>query len=143
MIDARKVHMMTKIARYESGIGKKEEKIYRRYSRRTYLAVKQLETLLALTIAYATGSILYSMQYITDILTDSFPLSYSSAFLRLGIGYLLFVGVGMIITGKIYARRYDQLKEHIRQYNYELYRLNRYLDESSRQEAGSKHDKVN
>ena len=51
MIDPKKVRLMTKLAVYEEGPGKKDLKI-NCYSKRTYVNIKQLESIIAVTVAY-------------------------------------------------------------------------------------------
>ena len=54
MIDPKKVRLMTKLAVYEEGPGKKDLKI-NCYSKRTYVNIKQLESIIAITVAYLLG----------------------------------------------------------------------------------------
>ena len=50
MIDPKKVRLMTKLAVYEEGPGKKDLRI-NGYSKRTYVNIKQLESVIAITAA--------------------------------------------------------------------------------------------
>ena len=79
MIDPKKVRLMTKLAVYEEGPGKKDLKI-NCYSKRTYVNIKQLESIIAITVAYLLGLGLYCFGIYTDIIGIEVPLSeiYSS-----------------------------------------------------------------
>ena len=54
MIDPKKVRLMTKLAVYEEGPGKKDLRI-NGYSNRTYVNIKQLESVIAIPAAYILG----------------------------------------------------------------------------------------
>ena len=58
MIDPKKVRLMTKLAVYEEGPGKKDLRI-NGYSKRTYVNIKQLESVIAITAAYILAMVLY------------------------------------------------------------------------------------
>ena len=60
MINPKKVRLMTKLAVYEEGPGKKDLRI-NGYSKRTYVNIKQLESVIAITAAYCSCS--YSLRY--------------------------------------------------------------------------------
>ena len=79
MIDPKKVRLMTKLAVYEEGPGKKDLKI-NCYSKRTYVNIKQLESIIAITVAYLLGLGLYCFGIYTDFTGIEVPLSeiYSS-----------------------------------------------------------------
>lgn len=76
MINPKKVRLMTKLAVYEEGPGKKDLRI-NGYSKRTYVNIKQLESVIAITAAYILAMVLYCFGIYTDIMSRglSFPLS--------------------------------------------------------------------
>lgn len=127
MIDATKVRMMTKLAIYESGEGKKELKMHR-YSKGTYLSLKQLEGFFAMTLAYVLGAVLYGSRYYTEIVTKGFAFDY-----RLLSGQLLFVYViallvNFIVTDRTERLRYGRMMAHIAEYDKNLFALTTYLE---------------
>ena len=77
MIDPKKVRLMTKLAVYEEGPGKKDLRI-NGYSKRTYVNIKQLESVIAITAAYILAMVLYCFGIYTDIISRglSFPCPF-------------------------------------------------------------------
>lgn len=128
MIDAKKVRMMTKLAIYEEGIGKKELKM-NRSSKSTYLNYKQLESVIAVTIAYILGVVLYSVRYYTDIMAQGLTFQYKDILINVLIGYVLVMVVNIFFTKKIAGRQYDEMKKNIKEYDRRLFHLNKYLED--------------
>lgn len=133
MIDAKKVSTMARLAIYEQGQGKEDKKIHR-YSRRTYLDIRRLISFVSLTISYILMAGLYCLRYIDDIFSQGFGYDYKSLLIRLTAAYLLVLTAGMIITEKIYRKRYDEMMENLKRYDYELYQLETYTDDEEAQQ---------
>lgn len=127
MIDATKVRMMTKLAVYESGEGKKELKMHR-YSKGTYLSLKQLESFFAITLAYVLGAILYGSRYYTEIVKKGLAFDYGHLLVHIFVGYAVVIVLNFILTDRIVRRRYDRMTSHIKEYDKNLFTLNRYLE---------------
>lgn len=132
MIDATKVRMMTKLASYESGDGKKELKM-NRYSRGAYLSLKQLESFFAVTLAYVLGVVLYCSRYYTEIMTKGLTFGYRQIVLPILIGYMVLILVNFIVTDRIVRRRYNRMLTHIKEYDKNLFALNAYLQKEELQ----------
>lgn len=132
MIDATKVRMMTKLAIYESGEGKKDLKAHRK-NRQTYLGFKQLESFFSMTVAYALGAFLYSTRYYTEIMTKGLAFDYRQLFLHIVIGYAILVVVNFVVTDRIFRRRYDQMLKRIKEYDKNLFALKTYLEKEELQ----------
>ena len=109
MIDPKKVRLMTKLAVYEEGPGKKDLKI-NCYSKRTYVNIKQLESIIAITVAYLLGLGLYCFGIYTDIISQGLKFPYQK--------YILHAMI-----------------EDIKQYDYNLYRLARYIQKEEKDRA--------
>ena len=118
---------MTKLSIYEKSERKEAGKIHR-YSRRMYLNTKRLISVFSLTLAYLLASILYVFLYIDDIFLKGFGYDYKPLLIRLLAGYLLTLAVGLIVTGRIYRKRYDRMLEGLKRYDYDLYHLGKYLE---------------
>ena len=118
MIDATKVRMMTKLASYESGDGKKELKMHR-YSKGTYLSLKQLESFFAITLAYALGAFLYCSRYYTEIMTKGLAFDYRQLIMHILLGYIALIVVNLL--------------SHIKEYDKNLFALNSYLEKEELQ----------
>ena len=77
MIDPKKVRLMTKLAVYEEGPGKKDLRI-NGYSKRTYVNIKQLESVIAITAAYILAMVLYLHRYYVTRIEFSLSKVYCS-----------------------------------------------------------------
>ena len=129
MIDPKKVRLMTKLAVYEEGPGKKDLKI-NCYSKRTYVNIKQLESIIAITVAYLLGLGLYCFGIYTDIISQG--LKY---ILHAMILYLIIIIIDFVCTRRYYTKVYDKMREDIKQYDYNLYRLARYIQKKEKDRA--------
>ena len=129
MIDPKKVRLMTKLAVYEEGPGKKDLKI-NCYSKRTYVNIKQLESIIAITVAYLLGLGLYCFGIYTDIISQG--LKY---ILHAMILYLIIIIIDFVCTRRYYTKVYDKMREDIKQYDYNLYRLARYIQKEEKDRA--------
>lgn len=127
MIDAKKVRMMTKLAVYEEGDGRKELKM-NRFSRNMYLSYKQLESFIAVTIAYILGAALYGARYYTEIMAKGFDFPYKDILIKIIIGYILVNAASILITGRIARKQYDKMQRHLKEYDRQLYHLSKYLE---------------
>ena len=97
MIDPKKVRLMTKLAVYEEGPGKKDLKI-NCYSKRTYVNIKQLESIIAITVAYLLGLGLYCFGIYTDIISQGLKFPYQKYILHAMILYLIIIIIDFIGT---------------------------------------------
>lgn len=126
MIDPKKVRLMTKLAVYEEGPGKKDLKI-NCYSKKTYVNIKQLESVIAVTMAYILAMILYCFGIYTDIISRGLSFPYQKYIVHAIILYFLLIIIDILCTRRYYTRVYEKMKEDIKQYDHNLYRLEKYI----------------
>ena len=110
MIDPKKVRLMTKLAVYEEGPGKKDLKI-NCYSKRTYVNIKQLESIIAITVAYLLGLGLYCFGIYTDIISQGLKFPYQKYILHAMILYLIIIIIDFVCTRRYYTKVYDKMRE--------------------------------
>lgn len=127
MIDAKKVYMMTRIASYEQNRGQRDRKTYR-YSRRSFLALKQIGNFIAFTLAYLLAAGLFCVQYLDDILMEGLAYDYVPLAAKLLVGYVIVLCVGMALTYWIDYNRYNDVIKHIQEMDRELSQLENYLE---------------
>lgn len=127
MIDNTRVRMMTKLAVYEEGNGKKDLKM-QRYSRGAFLSLRLLGSFFAVTVACILGGILYIMRYYSNIVTEGLAFSYEKILLKMLVVYLIVMIVNLVLTFWIQSRRYDEMEKNIRQYDRRLFELKKYLE---------------
>lgn len=126
MIDPKKVRLMTKLAVYEEGPGKKDLKI-NCYSKKTYVNIKQLESIIAVTVAYILGIVLYCFGIYTDIISRGLGFPYRKYIVHAIILYFIFIIIDILCTRRYYTKVYEKMKEDIKQYDHNLYHLERYI----------------
>ena len=115
MIDPKKVRLMTKLAVYEEGPGKKDLRI-NGYSKRTYVNIKQLESVIAITVAYILAMVLYCFGIYTDIMSRGLSFPYQKYIVHAVILYVIIVVLDIVcirryytrVSGKIYSKRKGQ-----------------------------------
>ena len=115
MIDPKKVRLMTKLAVYEEGPGKKEYNC-----NNSGLFIRSWVVLLWNIHRY----------YFTGI---EVPLSeiYSSCDDSLSDNII----IDLVCTRRYYTKVYDKMREDIKQYDYNLYRLARYIQKEEKDRA--------
>lgn len=126
MIDPKKVRLMTKLAVYEEGTGKRDLKI-NSYSKKIYVNIKQLESIIAVTFAYALGILLYCFGIYTEIISLGLSFPYSRYLVHAIVLYFLILIIDFIFTRRYYSKVYEEMKENVKQYDYKLYRLQKYI----------------
>ena len=100
MIDPKKVRLMTKLAVYEEGPGKKDLRI-NGYSKRTYVNIKQLESVIAITAAYILAMVLYCFGIYTDIISRGLSFPYQKYIVHAVILYVIIVVLYIVCIGDI------------------------------------------
>lgn len=126
MIDPRKVRLMTKLAVYERGVGKQALKV-NRYSKRTYVNIKQIESILAVSAAYVLGVVLYCFGIYTDIIAAGLDFPWKKYLIGAAVLYGIVFIINFIVTRIYYSRYYDRMHSSIKQYDRDLYRLGKYI----------------
>lgn len=129
MIDAKKVSKMARLAIYEQGEGKEDEKI-RRYSRRVYMDMHRLIDFLAISAAYILAAGLYCFRYVDDIFSQGFGYDYKPLIMHLLFVYVIALAAGLFFTDRIHKKRYDRMIDNLKRYDFELYHLEKYIDDN-------------
>ena len=99
MINEEKVIMMTKLASYESGEGKKDISILN-YFRNDYIGFQLLKSVISATISFLAIFAVYAFYNFENIMQDYGVISYV-----------------------VYANRYNKAQKHLRTYYANLKRL--------------------
>ncbi len=128
MIDVKKVRQMTWLSIYEDGAGKKDLKMNQQ-SCRTYTALRLIESVSIVTIIFVVITAVYGVWFYTKTMAASQDLSLLKQFLPLGAGYLAALVLTVIITKIWCGRKYRAMQTRVMEYDRNLYRLSKYLDE--------------
>ena len=105
MINEEKVIMMTKLASYESGEGKKDISILN-YFRNDYIGFQLLKSVISATISFLAIFAVYAFYNFENIIL-----------------YLCVTAAYGVISYVVYANRYNKAQKHLRTYYANLKRL--------------------
>lgn len=128
MIDAKKVRKMTWLSVYENGIGAKDLKMNLQ-TQSTYTALRLIESVIIVTFIFLVCTALYGFRFYMKLMSASQDLSILRQFIPLGVVYLVILILTLIITKIWCGRKYRAMKKRVMEYDRNLYRLKKYLDE--------------
>ena len=118
MIKEEKVILMTKLASYESGKGKKDINILN-YFRGDYIGFQILKSVIAATVSFFAVFAVYVFYNFETLIQDIYKMDLLSYGKTIIILYLCVVGA----YGVIYANRYNKAKKNLRVYYANLRKL--------------------
>lgn len=132
MINEEKVKLMTKLAIYESQKGKKQLNISK-YYKRDYVRYNMFKTVVAATVSFIMLLAIYVLVNAEDLLMSLNELDFMKEATKLGILYVVFILIYMIVARIIYARRYEQVKPDVIIYNHNLKKLKEMYDKEEKE----------
>lgn len=122
MLDERKIRLMTKLARYETGEGKENLRISG-YYRSDYLGIALFKNFFLASIGYLVILLLiasYFSEYLLDNLHKMNLLLLAVAVVG---GYIITLTVYSVVTYTIYSLRYSKAKRSVKGYGQKLAEL--------------------
>ncbi len=125
MINEDKVILMTKLASYEQGEGRKYNNISG-YFRTDYISSQLLKSLIAGTLAFCAivGVFLfYNFELIMEDIYNTDLLAFGR---KAGTIYLVCMGIYMVFSYFLALYRYNKAKDSIRSYYADLKKLEKY-----------------
>lgn len=125
MMDAKKVHMMTKLALFEKKETRHALKIAR-YQERDYVRMQMWKMLVSVTVGYLCILILLAISQAEYLMNNATTLDYKEMF---EIGIVVYIGVCLVylILGLIYyLHNYRMARKHVKEYDRLLHRLRGY-----------------
>ena len=128
MLNEERVILMTRMASYECGEGKKNVKIGN-YFRSDYIAVQVLKSVVCATIAYAVVFALYIFYDFEVFMQDLYKIDLI-AFARSVLTYYgITVGSYSILTYIVSTYRHATAKNNLKLYYHNLKKLNSLYDQ--------------
>lgn len=128
MLNEERVILMTHMASYESGEGKKNVKVGN-YFRSDYIAVQILKAVISATIAFGVVFALYMVYHFETFMQDLYKIDLIE-FAKKVLTYYAAVVVGYgILTYIISTYRYAHAKKSLRLYYNNLKKLNSLYDQ--------------
>lgn len=122
MIDVEKIKIMTKLAIYEKGQGKKDLEI-NQYSKEDYIRYQILWSTVAATVAFMIGCLLFLLLAIDWVLGLSGIISYLYLGGMICFLYLIFIFIYRKFLRKLYNKRYKDMNLRLEKYRLELEKL--------------------
>ncbi len=122
MISEQRVKLMTRLAAYEAGEGKKNASIGS-YFRGDYLSLQLMKSIVSATIAFALIAALFVMYDSEAFMQGLYQIDLMEYAKKLIIYYLGFVGIYSLISYLIYSYRYRKAKRRLKVYFNNLRRL--------------------
>ena len=122
MLNEERVILMTKMASYEDGEGKKSMSLGR-YFRGDYISIQLLRAFFCGTIAYLLGFGLYILYDFETLIVDIYKMDLFVFAQNVIKWYAILVVGYCVITYAIYAYRYSQAKKSLKLYYHNLKKL--------------------
>lgn len=116
MLNEEKVKLMTKLAIYESTKGKKQLNISR-YYKRDYVRMNMFKTIISSTIAFFVILTLYVLINMEKLMLQLNDMDFMGLAVKLGISYVVFVGLYCIAAWIFYGKKYEKIKPDVIEYN--------------------------
>ena len=122
MLNEERIILMTKLASYEAGEGKKNTAIGK-YFRSDYIGVQVIKSILSATIAFAIGFGLYILYDFETLMMDIYKMDLFVFAKNVLMIYFAVVAVYAVLTYVIYTYRYSKAKKSLKNYYGNLKRL--------------------
>ncbi|MCL2718923.1 MAG: hypothetical protein FWE14_09125 [Lachnospiraceae bacterium] len=122
MINEERVILMTKLASYERGPGKKNVTISN-FFRSDYIGLQLLKSVIYATMATAIVLGVYLFYHFEDLMQDIYELDLIETGKEILKYYLILVVVYCGISYAVYSYRYHKARKNIRNYNQNLRKL--------------------
>lgn len=130
MINEERVILMTRMASYEAGEGKKNIKIGD-YFRIDFISKQLLKSLIFSTISFLVGLCLYVLYNFEDLMEGIYKLDLLASGKGLLTGYIFFVVIYGLITYVVYAMRYRKARKNLKTYYGNLKKLSSMYSEEN------------
>ncbi len=122
MLNEERIILMTKLAAYEAGDGKKNTAIGK-YFRSDYIGVQVIKSIVSATIAFAIGFGLYILYDFETLMMDIYKMDLFVFAKNVLMIYFAVVAVYAVLTYAIYTYRYSRAKKSLKNYYGNLKKL--------------------
>lgn len=130
MLNEERIILMTRLASYEQGEGKKSEAIGR-YFRSDYIGVQVVKSVISASIAFVILFGLYILYDLENLMTEIYKMDL---FLFAKNVLILYAGIVIgfaVITYLVYAYRYSRAKKSLKNYYNNLRKLASLYDKNN------------
>lgn len=123
MINEERIILMTKLAAYEKGEGKRNMAVGK-YFRGDYISLHLLKTVISGTVAFVIGFGIYLLYYFEELMENLYNIDFASFAHNVIYYYVVFiVGYGLL-TYIVFTFRFVKAKKGIKRYYQNLKKLN-------------------
>lgn len=123
MLNPDRIVLMTKMAAYEEGEGKKNMSIGK-YFRSDYISVQLMKSVVCGTISFLVGLALYILYNIETFMQDIYKIDLLAFAKQVLTYYAIMIVAYVVISYAIYSYRYAKAKKNLKQYYQNLKKLN-------------------
>lgn len=125
MVNEEKVRIMTRVARYENGIGDKVINEGRFY-KTDYVRAHTLSVICNFSFAFILILVLIALYNIDYIFLNFVAINYAKLAFEILAPYVIIVFICTIISHMYFSRKYNNNRKVIKRYYMELKRLEKY-----------------
>ena len=122
MLNEERIILMTRLASYEAGEGKKNETIGK-YFRSDYIGVQVVKSVIGASIAFVLMFGLYLLYDLETLMTEIYKMDLFAFAKNVLLLYAGMVGGFAVLTYAVYAYRYNRARKSLRNYYNNLRRL--------------------
>lgn len=131
MLNEERIILMTKLASYESGEGKKNAAIGN-YFRSDYISLQVVKSVISATIAFVICFALYVLYDFENFMADIYKMDLFVFAKNVLIWYAVVVIGFAVLTCIVYSYRYSKAKKSLKNYNINLKKLSALYDGNRR-----------
>lgn len=130
MLNEERIILMTRLASYEAGEGKKNEAIGR-YFRSDYIGVQVVKSVIYASIAFAILFGLYILYDLETLMTEIYKMDLFLFAKNVLLLYAVTVVGFAVLTYAVYAYRYSKAKRSLKNYYNNLRKLASLYDKNN------------
>lgn len=127
MVNEDKIKLMTKLAVYEQGEGKKTLPVMQ-YFQGDYIVFNVIKTWISVTVAYGIILALACVLGSQYLMENIHKMSIEQLAGRVVFGYILILAVYLTAALIVYTKRYSEAKRSVKKYYNQLKKLSSYYD---------------
>lgn len=124
MINEEKVKQLYRLAEYDRKYGEKDRPMGR-YFRKDYIIREMIKSFFAGTAVYILFLVLCVLNQANEILNSMNNTDFLRMAVVIGLCYVAFLAVYLLITYLVYYVRYTNGRKRLKKYYERLYRINR------------------
>ncbi len=123
MVNEERVILMTKMAAYEEGEGKKNIDVGN-YFRADYISMQILKTVICTTIAFGLIFGVYVLYNFETLMSEIYNMDLLAFAKQVLLYYLVFVGAYSVLAYIVYTIQYALVRKKLKKYYQNLKKLN-------------------